>query len=156
MRTALSATFFSVLLAACDVAPAEVDQKVQQPDVRQSLESVRGLLPHPDSADFRDVYLGLSEVDGRVVCGEIDVTDQFEGYEGFVRFLAFPDQGSAVLDPDRTPARVQEIVETRACRQGGGSRLDCHNASKRTRWLTFFHPIHARLCARNVSTSRSL
>ena len=154
MRTALSATFFSVLLAACDVAPAEVDQKVQQPDIRQSLESVRDLLPHPDSADFRDVYLGLSEVDGRVVCGEIDVTDQFEGYEGFVRFLAFPDQGLAVLDPDRTPARVQELVETRACRQGRGSRPDCHNASNRTRWLTFFHPIYARLCARTDTASR--
>lgn len=88
--------FVTLLLAAitlqsCDPLPGTMRSKARA--------IVRNELLDPEAAQFRDDEVSTS---GKSVCGQVNTKNRMGGYVGFIKYVAMPDVGKALIadDPD--------------------------------------------------------
>lgn len=86
----ITMTVCALIIALTHTMAMAATKKKASPDaaliVRGQAEA-KALLKDPDSAQFRNVHIGIDILGNKKVCGEINAKNAFGGYTGFTPFV---------------------------------------------------------------------
>lgn len=80
--------------------------------IAQAQQATKARLKDPDSAEFRNIYVSVSNGE-RIVCGEVNSKNSFGGYSGFQSFV-----GGASFILLKEDGKIFEDIWDEVCKRG--------------------------------------